>query len=491
MALIKDLILPDEILSELYSTIEKIPAGQLVQLAGSDKTFAPGFRISASSIEKLRKRMISMIDSPSPISKSVLQCLRINSFQQKFVCVISELALTDEDGFIALSHFCGGARLLLGMLLDTRKNVVDKALAFIASGKPIPPPPESAEIARTAMDEVFQPFVEELSKILFPPEKPVRITQPLPEKEQKRIESLKRENSKLLKKSNDLNERLRKSLQREQKLNSIIKDTDKDKRKLSDDLKDALSTIENLKNRLEEAAAEEKRNLAKIESIKVSKASTIQTHSKIKAQYKAKVHALEATNAELRQELHNSNKKIISLKESGLVDKKEEFSQSLENTTSLPVYKHTHRMTLSEMISYHLGENEKIILLIDGHNVINSGQGYVEKQSAGMTHEELRNCFVKDVCYLQKKISPCEIRVYFDAPNTSEQTINQDVRIFYSGGTGEHRADTRIIKYVFFIKNVSGEVLPLITVTDDCDLRFQVSENNSFLLHVSEFISLL
>ena len=90
-------------------------------------------------------------------------------------------------------------------------------------------------------------------------------------------------------------------------------------------------------------------------------------------------------------------------------------------------------------------QDEGTMLIIDGHNVINTMPEYQRLDAQGMTHHAVRERFARDCVALASKIPGMELRLYFDGPERTQAQRTRNMSIRYSGGTGEHRADNAIV----------------------------------------------
>ncbi len=489
MAIVKDLKLPEELKEELHRTVALIPPSALVELVGRDKAFAPGIRATESAAEHLRKRLQSMIDSPALMPSLPLETLRQNSFQQRFVCVLSEMALTDPYGFASLSAFCGGARLLVGMLLDPRPKVSAKAIEFIRSGEKLSPPPADSENARKALHDEFGPFIDELSQILLAP-KIKQAPASRPEKHKDLDTELRKTNAKLTHQIETLHNKLEAERQRAIDAKKAAESNRRESDTAISRMEKALKEIEDLKKIVATKTDELEKAIKTAKVEKNAKSAAVETANRTRAIFSSRLAEKDGNVKALKTELSQAMEKIAQLEKSGATDTKEQFAKAIEK--SIPTIIQTPRSLLSGILGHTISPNDKPVFLIDGHNVINSMPQYVAQDNKGMKHEELRNLFIKDVCEFQRLLHPCELRIHFDGPKPTEHTAlgNNEVKIVYSGGSGDHRADKRILQYVDFLALQANERITAITVSDDSDLRDEAAQSGSLLLYLNEFFSL-
>jgi hypothetical protein len=83
-----------------------------------------------------------------------------------------------------------------------------------------------------------------------------------------------------------------------------------------------------------------------------------------------------------------------------------------------------------------------------------------------------------------------DVMLYFDGDDPAQQSLSDQVRVIYSGGTGEHRADEAILKHLAFYVQ-SGSAAPLCLVTKDADFSRQARAMGVIIMHPEEFVSSL
>ncbi len=486
MALLKDLTLPEPLKEELASLIRKLPPDSLLALARLDKTFAQGFRPVPQNTEKFRTRLITLVESPDPIAPSILECLRQNSFQQHFTCVMSSLALT--EGYSSLARFIGGGRLLLSMLLDPRGKVVDKARDVIHSGAPIVPPPANSDDARKAMAEMFEPFLREFTTILFAREKPSE--KAIAEE----VESLKTLMRKLEEEKKSATHQTNSLESKLQKLQLRLMGTEKE---CSDSKARLDASIKSLKAEKLVVAQLEKENQT-LKQEKQTLSHTLEDENSRHLADSEVLHALRTSvitlsekNANLNHELTDLKRTTEAKRQEERISVKAEFQKTLTETVPVKMLPRTSRDRLADMTLTTIKADEPLVFLIDGHNILNLLQPYVSEREAGATHEEQRKALLKDVALIQSKLGVCEMRIFFDGPTASETTAlgNKNLKIIYSGGTGDHRADQRIVGYVEFARQQKSKIT-IITITEDQELRQEACACGSRLLYPREFMAL-
>jgi hypothetical protein len=129
-------------------------------------------------------------------------------------------------------------------------------------------------------------------------------------------------------------------------------------------------------------------------------------------------------------------------------------------------------------------------LFIDGHNVLyqlaDIFRGYfVEGRPEANARIELANRVVR-AC----DKSCANVLLYFDGSEARQQALSDQVRVFYSGGSGEHRADEAILNHLMLFVR-SEPSTPVCLVTKDADFARQAAELGATILHPEEFAEAL
>lgn len=126
------------------------------------------------------------------------------------------------------------------------------------------------------------------------------------------------------------------------------------------------------------------------------------------------------------------------------------------------------------------------VLLIDGHNVLFGLQGrYFSSQGAAVPTGTARTRLVEDVVRLATDRPTCRAWVVFDGPTRSESTPTVNVRVTYSGGEGEHRADAALLDNIRFFR--AGSDFPILLVTNDNSLSREAQRLGATILSALDF----
>lgn len=127
------------------------------------------------------------------------------------------------------------------------------------------------------------------------------------------------------------------------------------------------------------------------------------------------------------------------------------------------------------------------ILMLDGHNVLLTlAVRYNPKRGQSMSNTHRRGLLVHDVQLLISTTPTLRSWIVFDGAEPSESNIGDNLRVLYSGGLGEHRADRVLVDSIRFFKTSEPE-LTILLVSDDKDLCTQVQKLGAETVGVVEF----
>lgn len=131
-------------------------------------------------------------------------------------------------------------------------------------------------------------------------------------------------------------------------------------------------------------------------------------------------------------------------------------------------------------------QGDPFALFIDGHNVLFElegifGQYFVDGFPGTRARAEFGKCLTR---IFDKP--GADVLLYFDGDDPKQHSLSDQVRVIYSGGTGEHRADEAILKHLMAF-NHSALPGPLCLVTRDADFARQAREMGVLIMHPEEF----
>lgn len=110
---------------------------------------------------------------------------------------------------------------------------------------------------------------------------------------------------------------------------------------------------------------------------------------------------------------------------------------------------------------------EPAILLVDGHNALfGLPSRYNPARGASLTEAEKRQLLTHDIVRIAAPTPVLRVWIVFDGPTRSDTQAAPNVRVTYSGGQGEHRADGVLLDTIRFLKADSPNI-PVILVSND------------------------
>lgn len=125
-------------------------------------------------------------------------------------------------------------------------------------------------------------------------------------------------------------------------------------------------------------------------------------------------------------------------------------------------------------------------LFIDGHNVLFElqgifGQYFVDGFPGTRARVEFGRCLTR---IFDKP--GADVLLYFDGDDPMQHSLSDQVRVIYSGGTGEHRADEAVLKHLRAFTQMP-QPGPVCLVTRDADFACQAREMGAIIMHPEEF----
>ncbi|MFO7937892.1 MAG: hypothetical protein R6V06_09860 [Kiritimatiellia bacterium] len=188
------------------------------------------------------------------------------------------------------------------------------------------------------------------------------------------------------------------------------------------------------------------------------------------------INRIHSTPDEFISQLRKLSKELKSLK---LINKKAfrnieaEFRKRMDTIQSLGVPVDPEQQTRKDaasLLSLALSGKRSAMLLLDGHNVLFGLQArYMPPRGKAVPDKEKRHNLVNDVIRIAAPNPALRAFVHFDGHTRSDSDPAPNVRVTYSGGEGEHRADKVIIDQIRFLKSSSPET-DVLLVSNDNDL---------------------
>ena len=152
--------------------------------------------------------------------------------------------------------------------------------------------------------------------------------------------------------------------------------------------------------------------------------------------------------------------------------------------------KATAPTSLAWKFKYSIDKKQPFVWILDGHNVLFSLRDVFGSDKQGVPGADARNKLIAAMTSLVKDAPQCEVNIFFDGPAYSQEHAAANVKITYSGGEGEHRADNAILEIVEYMQAESPD-LTRVLVTDDRDLAQQAKKHKTANMRLAEFAAIL
>lgn len=186
-----------------------------------------------------------------------------------------------------------------------------------------------------------------------------------------------------------------------------------------------------------------------------------------------RIHAADDNDLPRLRDLPDTFAALRVLGDDAIVRLRAAFQKRLSAVQALgvpPDPRMEERQNATTLLGRALAGNTPSILLIDGHNVLfGLPVRYMPTRGAALADAEKRQRLVNDIVRIAAPSPTLRAWIVFDGHTRSDTQAAPNVRVTYSGGEGEHRADGVILDNLRFFNTTSPE-LPVILVSNDNDL---------------------
>ncbi len=136
----------------------------------------------------------------------------------------------------------------------------------------------------------------------------------------------------------------------------------------------------------------------------------------------------------------------------------------------------------------YLRENLDSIIILDAHNIINNDE--LKPYFSSNDHKKTREKFESTIKSLAQGRDNVNFFIVYDGSVYKSEIIGTNIKVYYSGGEGEHRADNFIIEKVKSdgFGETSGKRF---IVTDDYELAKELYQNNVIKIPLIQFYYVL
>lgn len=117
-----------------------------------------------------------------------------------------------------------------------------------------------------------------------------------------------------------------------------------------------------------------------------------------------------------------------------------------------------------------LAGHHPAILLVDGHNALfGLPTRYNPQRGSAASEGDKRNKLVGDIVRVTAPNPAVRVWIVFDGPQRTDTQAAPNVRVTYSGGEGEHRADAVLLDNIKFFRS-ADPTMTVLLVSNDSDL---------------------
>ena len=485
MKLLEDRPWPDALKAELQRQIDAADPADVFRAAGMSPAVGRSFRLDKANLPRFRRNLVALaLGNPS---ESDLEAIRWCTFWKDVVCVLSVRALT--EGFDAMAAFVGGEKLVVGMLVDPHEEVRARARRAITSGASLPPVPDDPVAAREKLAETFEPFVRAFSAATVAPQV-TRIDRSDEDREQIQRLTAALEEQRV---------QLSAAAQARREAERVADETSRALRRTEADAAEARAEATAARDA---CAAAETRLAAALSDTASLRDALLRRDNELRTllsfrdeclRLRERASALAADNDALRAEADALRTRVDEFEAAAHDDDAALLRASVAAAPAPEEPRATARDLLAGLAypdPFPAGAPLRIV--IDGHNVLNVAPEYVAMATTGPhppSHEELRADLQRRVIALAARLAPCEIDLHFDGPVDNLYRPAPGVRVRFSGGTGDHRADhVALDELAFYVQQGGASFL---TVTEDADFAAEALRLGSRTVRSGDFARLL
>lgn len=133
-----------------------------------------------------------------------------------------------------------------------------------------------------------------------------------------------------------------------------------------------------------------------------------------------------------------------------------------------------------------LAGQQPLMLLVDGHNALfGLPTRYNPQRGSAASEGDKRNKLVKDIIRVTAPNPAVRVWVVFDGPQRTDTQASPNVRVTYSGGEGEHRADAVLLDNIKFFRAADPNMAVLL-VSNDSDLCKEAARQGAQIVPVMD-----
>lgn len=462
---IGDYQLPEELEKVVDNLIDLCPISEIIDTFTNTGYQFPGIRLNQKNEKLIRRHLYSIKGN------KVFKCFLENcSLYCNLTICLSEKALI--DGYDVLENVFGTAEILLAFLLDERKSI--RGFALKKLGEPI--------VYKKRMHDSVEAN-KEFSKTFSPLLNTMLFVMPCSSKNMEDRASVKDESEKHIKKlSSDNNSLSKKCIS----LEKMIKRKNSELADISIKLLNAQKKNEELQQKVKALSAD--LNKCELDKRHILKENQHLVHQRdcLKDDIKELESKIQILKNKRKEDKDSFKQTLIRERQQGL-------KNVIEETIPLESNHKTKREILNEKIASLLHERvgvlSNLIILIDGHNFLNCCYNITDEN-----HSECRSYLENCLSIFNKWVPKSDIYLFYDSDTLSNNLVkaNTKVKVIFSGGRGENRADKIIMSYYDFLfqERVKNEISnKLVLITNDRDIIDYC--NSAIIISAEDFDSIL
>lgn len=133
-----------------------------------------------------------------------------------------------------------------------------------------------------------------------------------------------------------------------------------------------------------------------------------------------------------------------------------------------------------------LAGQQPLMLLIDGHNALfGLPTRYNPQRGSAASEGDKRNKLVTDIVRVTAPNPAVRVWIVFDGPQRTDTQASPNVRVTYSGGEGEHRADAVLLDNIKFFR-AADPTMSVLLVSNDSDLCKEAARQGAQIVPVMD-----
>jgi hypothetical protein len=248
-------------------------------------------------------------------------------------------------------------------------------------------------------------------------------------------------------------------------------------------LADRLSQLESAHKRVVSALCNALRQAPELKAAEAALAAELKTLTRLlepeaaatplEAALVARIHTAHDNELPRLRELPDLVDTLRVLDDAALARVRQAFQKRLAaiQAVGVPPDPNTEeRQNAVSLLGRALAGQTPAILLIDGHNVLfGLPARYNPPRGGALPDAEKRKKLAGDIVRITAPNPAVRAWIIFDGPTRSDTQASANVRVTYSGGKGEHRADGVLLDNLRFFKSTAPDT-PVLLVSNDNEL---------------------